>query len=205
MTMSVQVDVWASDEMIPLLLMIAAFAMLFTLAIYVVTALGYYRMAKKLGVDNAFLAFIPVASQYLIGQIAEVGASATGKKSWPWRYILLLPYIGLFVLSFVMGVTSALSVVLPIFAVLTLLLALVIMPVTIAVVVFNYMALWYIFKLFDEGNAVLYLVLSIFFSVAMPIIILILSGKTPMIYQQQSNPNDTYDTYDPSSDSQYFE
>ncbi len=48
----------------------------------------------------------------------------------------------------------------------------------IILAVFQYLALWHVFRLFDESNAVLYLLLSIFLS-AMPIIYLILCRKTP--------------------------
>lgn len=39
--------------------------------------------------------------------------------------------------------------------------------------------MWQIFKLYDEKNAVLYLVLSIFVSLATPIIFIILGKKQP--------------------------
>ena len=56
---------------------------------------------------------------------------------------------------------------------------LLIFVVAIVLTIFEYLALWHVFHLFDESNAVLYLVLSIFINVALPIIYLILGRKIP--------------------------
>ena len=39
------------------------------LAMYLLSAFGFYRMAIKRGIDNPWLAFIPIANTYIIGLI----------------------------------------------------------------------------------------------------------------------------------------
>jgi uncharacterized membrane protein YgcG len=51
--------------------------------------------------------------------------------------------------------------------------------------VYLYISLWHVYRLFDPNNAVAFLLLSIFVSIAMPIVLLIVSRKTPAVFAQQ--------------------
>lgn len=70
------------------------------LTLYVLRAIGLCKIAKKLGVKNRFLAWIPYGHAFVLGACAEKGAQRNGKKPWKWSWILL-------------GVTLGLTVVLP--------------------------------------------------------------------------------------------
>ena len=47
------------------------FALTISLAEYLLFAFGVYKMAKNLGLPSPWMAFVPVASSYLLGLIAE--------------------------------------------------------------------------------------------------------------------------------------
>ena len=82
------------------------------------------------------------------------------------------------------------SVVLLAFAVLAV--AMVLLVVAVIYAVFSYIALYKIFKLFDSSNAPLYIVLCIFFSIAQPIILLLLARKEPVFLDTAEEPNAGY-------------
>ena len=148
-------------------------------------------MAKACHLPRPYLAWIPVANAYLIGQMAECGASRGGKKCMAYRKILLglqLAVVGIAVVMIflviivaVMAAVSESTASSAMFVILLVMAYLALMGVSIAYTVFCYIAYWQIFRLFDENNAVIYLVVSILFSVASPFIFLILSRKTPAL------------------------
>ncbi len=47
----------------------AAIAVFFIILWYVVQSIGVYLMARNEGVDNAFLAFVPIAKSYILGEV----------------------------------------------------------------------------------------------------------------------------------------
>ena len=169
-------------------ILILLFAFAVGLVIWLLQSIGVYKMAKTAGINNAWLAFIPIGFQYVLGKLAEV---PTGNKK-PLRYGVILPllsvgafvvYIALFFVALVAGITSG-------FAgdytgegfenTLWLLLSvaeLIMIPVSILISVFTYIALYRVYKLFDPNNAVIYLVLSILISILQPIFLFVLRNK----------------------------
>lgn len=65
------------------------------LTLYVLRAIGLCKIAKKLGVKNRFLAWIPYGHAFVLGACAEKGAQRNGKKPWKWSWILLGVTLGL--------------------------------------------------------------------------------------------------------------
>ena len=62
----------------------------FSVAQYVITALGNYGVAKNLGISNPWLAWIPIGSEWLVGRITETFDEKRGiKRAWG-RIILTL-------------------------------------------------------------------------------------------------------------------
>ena len=57
---------------------------------YVFRSIGLMCIAKKLGVQHRFLAWIPFGWYYLVGDCAEKGIARDGKKPWKWGLILIL-------------------------------------------------------------------------------------------------------------------
>tara|TARA_Y100000034_G_scaffold44576_1_gene54716 strand:- start:11485 stop:11898 length:414 start_codon:yes stop_codon:yes gene_type:complete len=68
---------------------IAGLGMLFffiILVVYVYFAWAYMTIAKKLGYEKAWLAWIPIANIFLLPILA--------KKHWAWGFIFFVPIVG---------------------------------------------------------------------------------------------------------------
>lgn len=115
------------------------------IALYVLMGLGLMTMAKNKGIENAWLAFIPVGNMWIIGQIIET--IEIGDKKFENAPLILA--LGCFV-SIVPIIGS--------------LLALVFMVVV-------YISIYKLYKMYAPENATMYLILSILFAgIAMPVI-----------------------------------
>ena len=156
------------------------------IATYVLSALGLYTIAKRRGLNHPWLAWIPVASAWIVGSLSDQYRYVVNGENKSKRKVLLTLNIITTVLSLVMVacgigmVAQALigaaggideeamvqAAIGPLVGVLGLCLPLV--GVAIAYAVVYYMALYDIFKSLDPNNCVLFLVLSIVFSVTEP-------------------------------------
>ena len=151
----------------------------FGVAAYVLNALGMYTTAKRRGIRNPWLSWIPVADVWILGSISDQYQYVAKGKVRNRRKVLLGLYIALFVLlililaaSLIFAVSdlngldsdmlfgSALAVI--------LLCYLAMLVVCVVVSVFAYIAYYDYFASCDPGSAVLYLVLGIFIPVTLP-------------------------------------
>lgn len=114
------------------------------IALYVLMGLSLMTMAKNKGIENPWLAFVPVGNMWIIGKIIET--IELGEKKFENAALILT--VGCFV-SIVPIIGS--------------LLALVYMVVV-------YISLFKLYKMYAPENATLYLILTIFVGVAMPFI-----------------------------------
>jgi len=73
----------AGAGMIGVLIAMGTMLIFLGLIIYVYMALAWMTIAKKLGYDKPWLAWIPIANLFLIPILA--------KKNWPWGFIFLVP------------------------------------------------------------------------------------------------------------------
>ena len=82
---------------------IYAGALAVAVANYVMCSLSYYAIAKRRNIDNPWLAWIPVASYWLLGAIADEFDARNGiKRNWGKTLIILAAlFVGGFVLIFV--------------------------------------------------------------------------------------------------------
>ena len=160
--------------------------MLVSIATYVLTALALYTIAKRRGLKNAWLAWIPVADCWLLGSLSDQYQYVVNGQHKSRRKILLLFRILITIMWIsLMGLLAnlffhAFGSILwgsmnddQIFQVLhqamnLLVLCLPLVGASIAYAVFRYMALYDIYKSLDPANCVLFLVLSILFSVTKP-------------------------------------
>lgn len=62
--------------------------LVFGVASYIMTSLGLYRVAKRRGIQDPWMAWIPFANEWLIGSIADEYDSHNGIKR-KWRVLLL--------------------------------------------------------------------------------------------------------------------
>ena len=166
---------------------------------YVLLAIGMYAIAKRRGIKNPWLAWIPFGSTWMLGCISDQFRYVTkgeekSKRKWMLAmeiltYALLIAGFVILIVAIVkmfagMNASSELlldddayllEVLSPLLgSVGVMLLALI--P-AIALTVLQYMALYDLFSSCEPNNKVLYLLLSIFFSMVMPVFVFICRNK----------------------------
>ena len=148
-----------------LVILIGAVALLISAAIYVIQAIAVMRMAKMLNVEKAWLAWIPIAQGYLMGQIAERCDSRRNIAVKPWGKIMLYVNIGYVAFAAVYSVASGVLPMLPFIGlILTILLWMVYMAATVGYSVINYICVWKMFREFypETVNIVVFIVSIVF-------------------------------------------
>lgn len=156
------------------------------IAAYILTALALYTIAKRRGLKNPWLAWIPVADAWLLGSISDQYRYVVKREYKSKRKILLILQIiskvcGLagLVLSGVAGIQLAQgfmhaipeeqligSIIGPAMGLLGICVPLV--GVSIAHIIIHYMAMYDVYNSLDPKNSVVYLVLSILFGITEP-------------------------------------
>lgn len=161
-------------------------AMVLAIAGYVLTALALYQLARRRGLRNPWLAWIPVADSWLLGSVSDQYRYVARGEERAKRKSLLVLGIANLALCLTLVVLSCIlltqmvvgtiqgypdeylfnGVVGLVFGILGLLLPVV--AVAIAYTIVRYMALYDVYRSMDPGNCVLFLVLSILFRVTEP-------------------------------------
>lgn len=170
-----------------ILLLFILLMLAFAVVSYVLNAVSFYRIAKRRGIHNAWLAWVPIGNYWLIGSISDQYQYVVNHKMTNRRRILLI--LGI--------VTGAMSVVYTVLQTSTLLafnadagmgneigmvavsmlVYLVWLAVAVTASVFLYIAYYDLYRSCKPGSAVLFLVLSIFFSVATPFFLIACSNS----------------------------
>lgn len=165
----------------------------------VAAAIGIYKMSKTAGLEYPWLSFIPVASSYTLGILAEKYRKTPTEKPFKYSILLLVMHIiekivaiVFFVLFCFISVETVHTVIsvamydgeidpnmalalIPFFV-----LSLAVIFTELAFAVIRYIALWRVYSLFDGRNAVLYTVLSVLFGFLEPVFIFVLRNKQPV-------------------------
>ena len=95
--------------LIAILLAVSAVSLIVTLIHYVLYCFGIFRIAKKLDVELAWLAWIPYAQYYTLGKVAEKCDERAGNFSpRPWAKIVLFGAIGTMVVYAILYVVNLL-------------------------------------------------------------------------------------------------
>lgn len=168
------------------------------IAIYLLESISVYKMAKSAEVKNPWLAFVPVANDWVFGTLAEKYKKKNGTKSA--RFGIILPVLE--------GIVLIEAIALTIFTVISIkeitgyaldavntstemapeqfmslipviILYFALMAVAIAYAVVFFIALWRVYSSFDKSNATLYIVLSVIFTISVPIILFIIRNRKP--------------------------
>lgn len=168
------------------------------IAIYLLESISVYKMAKSAEIKNPWLAFIPVANDWVFGTLAEKYKKKNGTKSA--RFGIILPVLE--------GIVLIETIALTIFTVISIkeitgyaldavntstemvpeqfmslipviILYFALMAVAFAYIIVFYVALWRIYSSFDKPNATLYIVLSVVFTIPVPIILFIIRNRKP--------------------------
>lgn len=150
---------------------------LFGIAAYILTALSIYTVSRRRGLNNPWLAWIPVVNCWLLGSLSDqyryvVKGENKSKRKWLVVLNILKAALAMMLIALALVTAGALivdhhsDVMGAVVAVIGLALPLI--AVTIALCVIRYMALYDVYRSLDPANAVLYLVLSILFSPTEP-------------------------------------
>lgn len=168
------------------------------IAIYLLESISVYKMAKSAEIKKPWLAFIPVANDWVFGTLAEKYKKKNSTKSA--RFGIILPVLE--------GIVLIEAIALTIFTVISIkeitgyaldavntssemapeqfmslipviILYFALMAVAIAYAVVFFIALWRIYSSFDKPNATLYIVLSVVFTISVPIILFIIRNRKP--------------------------
>lgn len=168
------------------------------IAIYLLESISVYKMAKSAEIKNPWIAFVPVANDWVFGTLAEKYKKKNGTKSA--RFGIILPVLEGIVLIEAIALTIftvisvkeitgyALDAVntsaemapeqfVSLIPVIILYFALIAVAIAYAVVFF--IALWRVYSAFDKSNATLYIVLSVIFTISVPIILFIIRNRKP--------------------------
>ncbi len=178
-----------------------------SILVYLGISYGLFRMARACGLRGAWMAWVPYCKIFLIGAIADhycervLARRTQSRRVLLWLYIAMEAFMLLGIIIFVVSLFSSIftlvldasSDVLTIFeneqellswileGLLASLAAWVIgLIVTIIYLVFYYIALHRIYKLFAPEKATAWTVLSIFFIFLVPIFFVVLAKSQPV-------------------------
>jgi len=164
--------------------------MLVGTAQYVLQSVGLYSIAKRRGIHNPWLAWIPVGSSWMIGCISDQYQYVVKGKIRNKRKALLVLNILSAIISVVFIVCYAVLMgslfgsmegpeafyaLAPVL--LSMVFALVAVGISVAMTVIMYIALYDLYVSCDPGNGVLFLILGIIFNIAQPLLIFICRNK----------------------------
>jgi hypothetical protein len=152
----------------------------FSVATYVLHSIGLHAIAKRRGIRNGWLAWLPVGNLWILGNISDQYQYVAKGKVKNRRRTLLGISIILFVGYFPWLFATLLKLASGKETVALLLLAfggLTIFALAIWLCVCQYMAYYDLFRSCEPNNAVLYLVLSIVFSVTLPFFVFVCRNR----------------------------
>ncbi len=163
--------------------------LLVMLAIYVVEyifmAIGLSGVAKNLGIRNAWLAWIPFTSVWVLGRASDEAHernTAVKGNCTKWLMIMMGSTLAVALVSIVLSVFSAFPLdeeLLLLVALLQLVVSIVNLVIAIPYAVVTYVCYYRIYKLCYPNQAVLFLLLSIFVSVTAPFLLFACRNKVP--------------------------
>ena len=161
------------------ILAIYAIMMAFAILSYVLRSIGLYSIAKRRGIHNPWLAWIPIGDQWIIGSISDQYQYVAKGKIRNRRKVLLGLSIGTYAAAIIMIVAeivmtialldTSLAAIAP--ALVVGVLGLALLGASITMLVFFYIALHDMYQSCHPENAVMFLVLGIFMSFLQPFFI----------------------------------
>ena len=151
----------------------------FALVTYILQSLGMYKIARRRGIRNPWLAWLPVGHLWILGSISDQYQYVVKGKQTNRRKILLGMSLGsvgavilMFVTFFVVAITAALSgngAGAAGFMLLSgVLMYFTMVGLMITQIVFQYISLHDLYTSCNPGSAMVFLILSILVSVTMP-------------------------------------
>lgn len=183
-----------------------SFSSVLSIAAYVLTALGLYTIAKRRGIKNPWLSWVPVINCWIVGSISDQYRYVVKGEVKSKRKVLLTLNIINAVLAVVMAVVIVFMVIGAVqsvtgfsteeeivgtvlgalFGVLALCLPLA--GVSIAIAVIHYMAMYDIYSSCSPQNSVVFLVLSIIFGITEPFFLFFTRKKDDGMPPRKTEP-----------------
>ena len=180
----------------------------FGIALYVLRALGLYSIAKRRGINRPWMSWVPVLDLWVLGCISDqyqyvVNGNIRNKRKWllglsitmAVLYIVFAVLIGVAVFGAVGGITGSMSdnqlvatLLGPVMGLVVGLIPLV--GIAIAVMAIRYVAMYDLYTSCSPQNNVLFLVLSIFFTVTEPFFLFFIRNKDEGMPPRRQQPQD---------------
>jgi len=193
------------DEIMAIMAIIIVISFVIAFAIvgvfFILQAVGMMGIAKNRGMKNPWLGFIPIASSYLLGGIADNINESYGKKT---SFRIVLPILStISTISTFFSLSFYFSLIFEIFETALynyeigpytmfgkmgplIMFYLIMFLVSIAGIVLNIMAFYRIGKEYSPQNSVIYIILPIFFGLyATGIMLFSIRNKAPWYLQPQ--------------------
>ena len=171
-----------------------SFSSLLGIAAYVLTAIALYTLANRRGIKNAWLSWVPVINCWIIGSLSDQYRYVVRGEVKSKRKVLLTLNIINAVLAVIMAVVAVImivgavqstvgayneeqlgSVIVAVMSILALCLPLA--GISVAIAVIHFMAMYDIYNSCSPQNSVVFLVLSIFFSITEPFFLFFTRNK----------------------------
>lgn len=185
-------------------LIVYFFFLAYCVLAYIGMSLGGFRMGRKAWMSNPWMFWIPGCNIYALGNLADTSCSLREYKSTNYRKKLLTWFIVSMASVFVWAISFAVVAVIAsseellhengyvtppeyetermvVPVLIFLLLTGVLIALNTVYMVFYYIALHKIYKLYAPSGAAGLTVLSVLVSVAIPVIFLVLSGRSPAV------------------------
>ncbi len=193
----------ALGGILALLLVVWLLAMAFTVLSYVLQSVGMYAIAKRRGIRNPWLSWLPVGNMWILGSISDQYQYVAKGKVRSRRKTLLGLNIAAIALSVIFSVAS--------FAIgfaagfsedpeavlaglgLAVLLALPMTVIAIIAAVIQYIALYDLYTSCNPSNAAVFEVLSILFNVTLPFFIFFSRNKDLGMPQRKPAPEAVFE------------
>lgn len=166
------------ENMFSYLLPVYIIMLVICIVFYVFYSIGLYSIAKRRGLRYPGLAWVPVASDWMLGLVADqVDLICAGKQSNQRRLLLWFSagtyLLAAFFLIAIFTSVNSYSFSSPFFMMMTW-FPLLLWGVAITFMVFYYIALYKLYRSSSPDNAVPLIVLSIIFSVIIPFVMFVI-------------------------------
>lgn len=159
----------------------------FSIGWFILKAIALYDLSRRRGYKNAWLSFIPVVNSYVLGGISDNISLFRGKKSTIKVWLLAaniagavaITPIAAFIMDFLpnLGYYNYSQTMLYQFILSMLMVTLASGLISLAATVLTYVACYKIYSDYVPRDAVLYLVLSLFFPFLTPIFLFVIRKK----------------------------
>lgn len=162
----------------------------YAVTVYIVQSLGMYTIAKRRGIHHPGLAWVPVANMWILGSVSDQYQYVVKGRIRNRRKVLLGLMIAVYVLLIVFAVVllvgilggdveasdpARFSMIVAVSG--SLVFYLIAWVLSMIAMVFMYIAYYDLFMSCNPGNAVLFLVLGIFFNFLLPFFVFVCRKK----------------------------